>query len=277
MPENHIGKRGRLQSDKRTITMWAPSGITDKRCEIIAEEPLSIRVQGKPYAVIMRTPGDEIVHVAGFCLSEGIIDSPEDIKTIAFCDDRDTNVVTVTLTEARRKKVAQHLLDRRGYVSQTSCGICGKTLIHELYQDIRPVDDGGGMDPAMAEQCIARLGTHQPLRRQTRASHAAALFGTDTTLLAAAEDVGRHNALDKAIGKLFLNGTLHKAGIVALSSRISYELVQKTAKARIPLVVSVSRPTALAVRLAHELNITLACLAPESGLMIFCHGQRLRI
>ena len=104
---------------------------------LIGEEPLSIRVQGMPYAVVMRTPGDETAHVAGFCLGEGIVDEPGDITNIAFCDGEDTNVVTVTLTAERRARIADHL-DRRTYISQTSCGICGKSIVDDLVQALRP-------------------------------------------------------------------------------------------------------------------------------------------
>ena len=97
----------------------------DTVLHLIREEPLSIRVQGKPYSVIMRTPGDEKAHVAGFCLAEGIVDTPDDIVSIAFCDGEDTNVVAVTLHPSRQHAVTDHL-ERREYISQTSCGLCGK-------------------------------------------------------------------------------------------------------------------------------------------------------
>ena len=114
------------------------------------------------------------------------------------------------------------------------------------------------------------------MREKTRASHAAVLYNADFEVLAVAEDVGRHNALDKAIGKVFLERKLDQVALVTLSSRISYELVQKAARARIPLILAISRPTALAVQLAAELNITLATLATDGpGLYVFCAGHRL--
>jgi formate dehydrogenase assembly factor FdhD len=173
---------------------------------LLGEEPLSIRVEGKPYAVVMRTPGDEMAHVAGFCLTEGII-------------------------QLAIKK---------------------------------------------ALSCLEELSNIQPLRQKTLASHAAAIYGSNLDLLAVAEDVGRHNALDKAIGKVFLDDKLSKAGLLVLSSRISYELVQKSARARIPIVLAHSRPTALAVDLAANLNMTLASLDDEdTGLYVFCGEHRL--
>jgi FdhD protein len=239
---------------------------------LLAEEPLSIRVQGKPYTVVMRTPGDEIAHVAGFCLGEGIVDAVEEFGTLAFCEE-DINVVTVTLTPQRSEKVPE-ILDRRGFISQTSCGICGKELISDLRQATTTVD----AEPiafALVAQALDELNSHQPLRETTRASHAAALFDGTGALLAVAEDAGRHNALDKAVGMLFLKHQLPDAHFLVLSSRISYEMVQKAARASIAIIAAVSRPTALAVELADGLNITLCSLARNDGLFVYTHPERI--
>jgi FdhD protein len=243
---------------------------------LIGEEPLSIHVEGKPYSVVMRTPGDELVHTAGFCLAEGIVDTPDDFNTISCCDAIDPNVVTVTVSKSRLDKITD-LLDRRGFISQTSCGICGKEIVEDLYQKIQPLRDNTRIDVGLAVQIIENLSQHQPLRDKTRASHAAALYAADFKLLSLAEDVGRHNALDKAIGKLFLGRKLDGAVMLVLSSRISYELVQKAGRARLPVILAFSRPTSLAVELASELNMTLACLAEDSGLYIYCKEKRLTI
>ena len=259
---------------EHTVLCWDQKNIASSKHRLIGEEPLSIRIEGKPYSVVMRTPGDELAHAAGFCLAEGIVDTLNDFGTISFCDDIDSNVVTVTIGESRRNKIAD-LLDRRGFISQTSCGICGKEIVKDLYQMIRPVSDDTRIDAGLAIGCLEALSQHQPLRDKTRASHAAALYSSDLKLLSVAEDVGRHNALDKAIGKLFLERMLDEAVLLTLSSRISYELVQKAARARIPVILAFSRPTSLAVELASELNMTLACLGGHTGLYIFCGEHRL--
>lgn len=248
---------------------------SSKDYSLLAEEPLSIRVQGNPYAVVMRTPGDEIAHAAGFCLAEGIVESPEDLAGLAFCNGEDTNTVAVTLKEARRNRIPQ-ILERRGYISQTSCGLCGKEIIEDLYQIIRPMANHTRLNVQKVLTCLNRLSDHQPLRRKTRAAHAAVIYNAQYERLSAAEDVGRHNALDKAVGMLFLDGRLKEAAFLTLSSRISYELVQKTARARIPVILAVSRPTSLAVELAARLNMTMACRADESGLLVFCGEERLK-
>jgi FdhD protein len=254
----------RIDQDKKNIVPL----------RLVQEEPLSIRVQGQPYSVVMRTPGDETAHVAGFCLAEGILDSPDDIETIASCDGEVTNVVTVTVTAARLARIAG-VLDRRGFVSQTSCGICGKELVEDLSQMVQPLEHGPAIDLDRAFRCLETLKDLQILYRETRASHAAALYASDFSLLSLAEDVGRHNALDKAIGKLFLERSLHQAAVLILSSRISYELVQKAARAGIPFILAASRPTALAVALADSLNMALASPAKESGIQVYCGLKRL--
>lgn len=258
----------------RQIVHWTPRATANETCQLIAEEPLSIRVQGKPYAVVMRTPGDEIAHVAGFCLSEGIIDACDDLNAIGFCDGADTNVVTVTLSAVRRQQI-DPILERRGFISQTSCGLCGKELVKDLTQAIPPLPRGTTFDRPQAVRLIEMLADHQPLRRLTRASHAAAVYTAERQLLSVAEDVGRHNAVDKAIGRVLLDHRIDRAAVLVLSSRISYELVQKAARAGIPTVLSVSRPTRLAVNLGAHLNMTLACLSRDDGLYIFCGRHRL--
>lgn len=257
-----------------SVIHWTPESSSETTVNLIGEEPLSIRIFGKPYSVVMRTPGDEIAHVAGFCLGEGIVDAPDDFGAIAFCDGEDTNVVTVTLTPERKAKIPDYL-DRREYISQSSCGLCGKELIDELYQSIRPVSKNVSVDIGLAYRCLDRLGDFQTLRKKTVSAHASAIFDSAGRFLSAAEDIGRHNALDKAIGAIFLNRTLDRASVLSLSSRVSYELVQKAARAKIPIILSISRPSELAVSLAAKLDISLACLARDGGLFIFCGEHRL--
>ena len=254
---------------------WKPTASRAKVVRLLGEEPLSIRIQGKPYAVVMRTPGDELPHAAGFCLSEGIVDTPEDFATLAVCEGDTANVVTVTL-KPPRDTMAAALINRRSYISQTSCGICGKEVVADLIQAIPPLHDNIVLNISEVASHLDALSAHQPLRETTKTSHAAILFNTGLELLASAEDVGRHNALDKAVGKLFLNGTLHKATILILSSRISYEMVQKAGRAKIPIILAKSRPTALAVSLASELNLTLVCASKEGGVLVFCGEHRLK-
>jgi FdhD protein len=242
--------------------------------ELIGEEPLLIRIDEKPYSVVMRTPGEEVFHAAGFCLGEGIADSPDDFMTIGYCKDLDPNVIDIRLQPERREKVC-NILERRGFVSQTSCGICGNEMIKDLYKVLTPAENGLKFEINSIFDCINRLPENQKYYKKTRGSHAAMILGKQLEIISFAEDVGRHNALDKAIGKSFINGKLHEAAILVLSSRISYELVQKAARAHLPIMISKSRPTALAAEMGRALNMTLACTGKDSEFILVCGENRI--
>jgi FdhD protein len=222
----------------------------------------------------MRTPGDEVYQAAGFCLGEGIVDSTDDFKTVGYDEYLDPNAIDIWL-EPEVSEKRKDLLERRGFVSQTSCGICGKELIEDIFQRLTPVENSLeiGLDPIF--KCIDRLSENQNFYQTTRCSHGALLFDDLGSLVSVAEDVGRHNALDKAIGKAFMERRLPAAGIAVLSSRNSYELVQKAARARLQIMVSNSRPTALAVEMGKALNMTLA-FPEKADLVIVCGESRIR-
>ncbi|WP_153304393.1 formate dehydrogenase accessory sulfurtransferase FdhD [Desulfosudis oleivorans] len=242
---------------------------------LIVEEPLSIRIEGASYAVVMRTPGEEKEHVAGFCLAEGLVEGPGDIVTIGFCTEAGTNVATVTLTDTRRQQVAE-LLERKGFVSQTSCGICGKAVVDDIRQVVVPIAVTARFPAARLMALVDDLPRRQSLNRETRGAHAAMILDAREALLSLAEDVGRHNALDKAIGRVMMEGRLSDAALGIVSSRLSYEMVQKAARAGLQVLVGLSRPTALAVDLARSVGITLVCV--QSGrLMVFGEASRVFI
>ncbi len=242
--------------------------------ELILEEPLSLRIEGNPYAVVMRTPGDEINHAAGFFLSEGLVSHPDEFTTIGYCTEEGVNVVTATLTPRRRKKV-ENLLDRRGFVSQTSCGICGKELIKDIHQIVRPVSHEMQISSVSVGDCVQKLTDQQLLYHSTHGAHAALILDSQLLPLAFAEDVGRHNALDKAIGQAFMQNRLEQSNLAVLSSRISYELVQKAARAGLEMIVALSRPTSLAVELASQLKMTLIVHRPNGLITVFCGKDRI--
>ena len=248
---------------------------TPDSLELIGEEPLMIRVDDKPYSVVMRTPGEEEFHAAGLCLGEGLADTVHDFETIGYDANSDPNLIDIWLTPERRKKIPD-LLKRRSYVSQTSCGICGKKMMEDLNQVLKPADNGFEMEINHIFECVKKLSEKQSFYPRTRGSHAALIFDDKSGVVSFSEDVGRHNALDKAIGKLFMTNTLNTARLLVLSSRISYELVQKAARARIPMIISKSRPTALAVDMGKSLNMTLACAFESKNLIIFSGENRIK-
>ena len=242
--------------------------------ELIGEEPFLIRIDEKPYSVVMRTPGEEIFHAAGFCLSEGIADSPDDFKTIGYDKDIDPNIIDIWLKPERHKKI-HDILERKIFVSQTSCGICGKEMVKDLFQIIKPARTDFKITINDVFDCINKLNENQKFYQSTRGSHAAIILNSELETISFAEDVGRHNALDKAIGKGFMDNKLSNAKILVLSSRISYELIQKAARAKIPVIISNSRPTALAVDMGKSLNMTLAFPNKQSELVIVCGEERI--
>lgn len=249
-------------------------GCRTHSLELIREEPFLIRIDEKPYSLVMRTPGEELFHAAGFCLGEGIADSLDDFITIEYSEDADPNVIDVRLKPERSEKI-QDLLERKGFVGQTGCGICGREMVGDLQQALTPAENGFEVETDSIFGCISKLYENQNYYPRTRGSHAAAIFDDRLEIISFAEDVGRHNALDKAIGKALMSGKLFRARILVLSSRISYELIQKAARARLPIMISHSRPTALAVKVGQALNMTLAFPVGESELIVVCGENRI--
>jgi FdhD protein len=251
-------------------------GIVNRvKQDFVREEPLFIRVEDRPYAVVMRTPGDEIAHAAGFCLSEGLVDSPEDFASIGFCSDIDENSVMVTLHEERRTLVSEQV-ERGGFLSQTSCGICGREMIEDLTRNLKVIEEDSEIRYEQVLECVEKFFQEQEHYARTRGTHAVMFFDSKLDIIVKAEDVGRHNAMDKSIGVLFLEKRLSDVYLAVLSSRISFEIIQKAARAGIPILISISHPTAMAVELGLKLNMTLVCLDKKSGFIVPCGEKRIR-
>lgn len=245
----------------------------NRKHALVREEPLVIRIEGHSYSTVMRTPGDEVFHAAGLCLSEGIVKNMNDFLSISHGRDMDHNVVDIKLHPTRRKQVSL-LLDRRNSISQISRGN-SNGIMDEMCRTLTPVIDETRIGLNNSLRLIKQLPRIQELHKKTYGSHAVMLVNARFDILSIAEDVGRHNAFDKAIGKLLMSGKLTDAKIGVLSSRISFEMIQKAARAHIPILLSASRPTALAVHMGKRLNMTLACTARESELIIFCGEGRI--
>jgi FdhD protein len=241
--------------------------------DFVREEPLLIRVEDRPYAVVMRTPGDEIAHAAGFCLSEGLVESPKDIASIGFCSDLDENSVMVKLNDERKKLVSEQI-ERRGFLSQTSCGVCGREMIEALTNNLKTFDEESEISYIQVLECVEKFFRHQEYYTRTRGTHAVMLFDSRLNIIAKAEDVGRHNAMDKSIGALFLGNRITDVYLAVLSSRISFEIIQKAARAGIPILISIANPTSMAVELGLKLNMTLICLDKKTGFIVPCGEKR---
>ncbi len=227
---------------------------------VTVEEPLEIRIDGEPLAVTMRTPGHDEELAAGFCFTEAIIASPDDLERVELCALADYgNVVLVTLSEdARRERSAQVRSGRRELYLSSSCGLCGTQTIDRLQRTIKPVQSTMAIDRAVLSALPQKMSDAQETFARTGGLHAAALFHANGEMRLLHEDVGRHNAVDKVIGAMLLSGQLPLAqSILLLSGRISFELVQKAAIAGIPFIAAVGAPSSMAVDAAERFGITL--------------------
>lgn len=236
---------------------------------VVVEEPLEIRVGEKAVSVTLRTPGDDFDLVAGFLFTESILKSREDVDSIRHWGS--PNIVRVSLRDGARVDL-QRL--QRHFYSTSSCGVCGKASIDALRVNAAPLNDGPTVDTNLLLSLPDALRAKQSAFETTGAIHGAAAFADDGTLLRAREDVGRHNAVDKVIGTLFLEGT--SAGILVVSGRTSFEIVQKCVVARIPILVAVGAPSSLAIELAQEFNLTLLGFVRDRRCNVYAAAQRLR-
>ncbi len=239
---------------------------------VVVEEPLEIRVDGDPLAVLMRTPGRDRDLAAGFLLTEGVIDGPDDLTALAPCADPNrphaANVLLATLAAGCTLSAWRRDQARRAQAATASCGVCGKATLDSIYQRTTPHPAFATLPRALLADMGARARAAQPVFDQTGGLHAAALFGPgpDHALLAVAEDVGRHNAVDKVVGARLLADALpDPSAALWVSGRASFELVQKVAVAGFGALVCVGAPTTLAVDLAQALRVTLVGFARASG------------
>jgi FdhD protein len=231
--------------------------------EVAVEEPLEIRVDGRPLSVTMRTPGHDEELALGFLYGEALIDGP---RAAGPTDDFAANVVEVA-GPLRRDPGA------RRFYTTSSCGVCGKGALDEVAVDAPPAPDG----PIVARALLAGLPDRlrQPGFRRTGGLHATGLFAATGELLVVREDVGRHNAMDKVIGHALTAGLLPLAGrILCVSGRLSFELVQKAAVAGAPILVGVGAPTSLAVALAADRGMTLAGFARGGRVNVYAGPAR---
>ncbi|HEY2475338.1 MAG TPA: formate dehydrogenase accessory sulfurtransferase FdhD [Candidatus Cybelea sp.] len=241
---------------------------TRKRDELVTEEPLELRLtEGtatKRLAVTMRTPGNDFELAAGFLYDEGIVRSRNDIAEITYCLDpavdpaQQYNIVTI---ECRPGTIAADSARfERHFTIGSACGVCGRAQLDSLRElGVTPIEDAVTVDARLLYELPERMRAAQRVFAATGGLHAAALFTETGEVIAVREDIGRHNAVDKLVGWGLLNGRLPFARCVLLvSGRASYEILQKSLMARIPIVCSVSAPSSLAVDLAREYNVTLA-------------------
>lgn len=253
-----------------------PSGAEDAD-RLAVEEPVEIRVDGEPLAVTMRTPGDDPELAAGFCLTEGVVDHPDELERAEPCTLADYgNVVLVTLAGAARDRWRQQQAQsRRDLYLSSSCGLCGTQTLDRLARRIEPITTEFAVTPTVLGGLPAVMAEAQEAFARTGGVHAAALFTPDGRLRLVKEDVGRHNAVDKVIGALLLSGQLPCGpGVLVVSGRASFELVQKAARAGIGFLAAVGAPSSLAVAAAERFGMTLAGFVRPDRFTAYAHPGR---
>jgi FdhD protein len=242
------------------------------RDELAVEEPLEIRVDGEPLAVTMRTPGEDEALAAGFLAGEGLVAGPDDVVAVGPTDDFAANVVEVQTRAGLRRDPAG---ERRFYLS-SSCGVCGKGALEFVRQEAPPSPPAAPVDPGLVSRAPGEARRHQRSFERTGGLHATALFDPGGELLVLHEDVGRHNAMDKAIGALFLAGRFPLPGVLAcVSGRASFELVQKASLAAMAGLVAVGAPSSLAVELARDRRMLLCGFVRDGSFNVYAGANRL--
>jgi len=254
-------------------SIWRRHGAADGTRVIPEETAIAFTYEGGSYAVMMATPQNLEDFAVGFSVTEGLAASPADIRQLDIVEHVAGIELRMWLAEPRAAALSER---RRHLAGPTGCGLCGIESLDEAVRTPPRVRQGDTFTPAEIMRALEALAPRQELNRQTRAVHAAAFWQPGAGLLAVREDVGRHNALDKLVGALTRDRVLGHSGMVLLTSRVSVEMVQKTAAVGAPLLVAVSAPTALALRTAEAAGITLVGVARSDGFEVFTHPQRIQ-
>lgn len=249
--------------------------------QVAAEDPLQVLLDGEPLSVVMRTPGSDLELVLGLLLAERVIAGRDDVERILISAESPEAGAEPVLLESnavdvRLRPGAARRRPERSFLSSSACGVCGQTTMEDLAADFPPLPEAPDLDPAVLATLPDRLREAQSVFDQTGGLHAAGLFTAAGEPLAIREDVGRHNAVDKVVGRALLDGHLPGPGLaLAVSGRAGYELVQKAVAAGVPALVAVSAPTSLAVLVARRFGLILAGFARGGAFNLYSGEARL--
>ncbi|MDG3013224.1 formate dehydrogenase accessory sulfurtransferase FdhD [Speluncibacter jeojiensis] len=266
---------------RRPVRRITATGDVHRPDTVAVEEPLQIMVSGRALTVTMRTPGSDIDLVHGFLLSEGIIDGRDDVVTARYCggvDESGANTYNVVEVELSAAAAGRRVHRERAFVTTSACGVCGTSSIDDVQTISRhPVsDDPLVLTPDTLRSLPGALRDGQKVFDATGGLHAAGIFTGTGELLTIREDVGRHNAVDKAIGWAVRESLVPLTGhVLMVSGRASFELVQKAAVAGIPVLAAVSAPSSLAVDLAERSGVTLVGFLRDRSMNVYTVGQRI--
>ena len=268
--------RGQDAVDLTRVLRWEEGQCREAVDEVAEEQPLEIRIRGHAISVTMRTPGHDPELAAGFLLSEGVIRTPADIERIEHCPrNQQENVLEVRLSP--QVPLDLQALTRHVFAS-SSCGLCGKATIDAVNRLFEPVQSAARVGPATLSRLPEAMRERQRTFSRTGGLHAAALFDVGGRLLVLREDVGRHNAVDKALGHALMAGWLPlDEHVLLVSGRCSFEIMQKTLAAGVPVVAAVSAPSSLAVEFAREANQTLIGFLRGPRMNVYAHPERLEL
>ncbi|MGY0070938.1 formate dehydrogenase accessory sulfurtransferase FdhD [Streptomyces sp. QTS137] len=271
-------------TERRKVVRIRDGVVSSRPDTLVTEEPLEIRLNGKPLAITMRTPGDDFALAVGFLVSEGVLATAADLRNVVYCAGaRADGVNTYNVVDVRTAPgvvIPDITLERNVYTT-SSCGLCGKASLDAVRTTTRhPVADSPPLrvTPELLAGLPDRLRASQRVFDRTGGLHAAALFDEDGELLDVREDVGRHNAVDKLVGRALRGGGLPLSRTVLMvSGRASFELAQKAVMAGIPLLAAVSAPSSLAVDLAAETGLTLVGFLRGSSMNVYAGEDRVAL
>ena len=266
------------------IRRWNAGSWSDAPDAVVMEEPLQLLLDGEPLSVVMRTPGQDIELALGLLFAEGIVRTADDVRGLRISAESgetegavhveasivDSNQVDVHLARTRRRK------PERSMLSSSACGVCGAVMIEDLRRDLAGLPAGLSIDAAMLPRLVERLRSSQGVFDRTGGLHGAGLFDPRGEPVCMREDVGRHNAVDKVVGRMLLDGRLpaHDS-ILVVSGRAGYEIIQKSITAGIPVVAAVGAPSSLAVALARDFNQTLVGFLRGERFNVYAAPNRL--
>jgi FdhD protein len=266
-----------------SIRRWSAGRWTESPDAVVTEEPLQLMLDGVPLSVVMRTPGHDLELCLGLMYAEGIVRSLSDVRLIrisAESDESEKSVrVDADLVESNQVDVhlgaAPRRRPERSMLSSSACGVCGTVLIEDLRRDLERLPGGPEVSPSRLPGLVDQLRAGQGVFERTGGLHAAGLFAVDGTLTCLREDVGRHNAVDKVVGRALLDSSVLSSSILVVSGRAGYEIVQKSISAGIPVLAAVGAPSSLAVALAREFNQTLVGFLRGDRFNVYAGHERL--
>ena len=259
-------------SNQVAIERWRSAGSEAGSDKVAVETPVALAYNGVSHTVMLASPTDLDDFALGFSLTEGIIETPRQLRDIEIETREDGIIVQMTIATEQFLKLQDH---RRSMAGRTGCGLCGADSLEQVVRDLPPIEADIRFSPEALQEAAADLGGWQSLQRETGATHAAAWMDQSGKILCVREDVGRHNALDKLIGALSMARADFKAGGFLVTSRASYEMVQKSVSAGAGLLAAVSAPTALAIERAKAWNLTLVGFLRPGSQVTYSHGWRL--